>query len=510
MERDKIWDMRRSNIRRNSSFSLLRWVGIGLIILAAFLLTVQLIKFSRIRTNFPSGLMIAGVPVGELDYNEASERILTVFLSPIEVYYGPSAIQIRPASLGFELELESMLAAADKQRTTESFWIGFWNYLWNRAQTTRDIPLQAKFDEEQIAEYLVNEIAARYDQPATPPMPIPGESSFSPGVAGTELDIARSTLQIIQSLESANNRTANLSFSRTSTARPSFELLEIMLKDIVNASAFDGMVEIYLQDLNTNQTLNFVYGKNLEEELPVNIAYSAWSTIKIPVMVTAFRMIEEPYPPKALELIQEMVDLSDNASTDELASTVIDSSLAPLVVTEDLKKLGLNNTFWGGYFYSGAPLLQRFETPANQRTDIDTGPDIYTQTTPRDMGLLLQDIYHCAQFGGGSLIAAFYGEISQAECELMVQYLAMNKIGVLLQAGVPAGTTVAHKHGWAYEVDDGYIHTIGDAGIIYTPGGNYIFSVFAYHPIQALFDPVNLLVANLSAAAYNYFNLQSQ
>jgi hypothetical protein len=49
---------------------------------------------------------------------------------------------------------------------------------------------------------------------------------------------------------------------------------------------------------------------------------------------------------------------------------------------------------------------------------------------------------------------------------------------------------------------------MGNAGIIYTTGGNYIMTVFMYHPVQLLFDPANNLVINLSQAAYNYFNLQ--
>ena len=69
--------------------------------------------------------------------------------------------------------------------------------------------------------------------------------------------------------------------------------------------------------------------------------------------------------------------------------------------------------------------------------------------------------------------------------------------------------TVAHKHGWAYEVDDGYIHTIADAGIVYTPGGDYVLSIFAYHPVQAVFEPVNQLFAKLSQAVYSYYNLTS-
>jgi beta-lactamase class A len=73
---------------------------------------------------------------------------------------------------------------------------------------------------------------------------------------------------------------------------------------------------------------------------------------------------------------------------------VIDSNLAPLIVSEDMDRLGLDNTFWGGHFYVGAPLLrQNFETPANQRTDVNTGPDRYNQTTAADMGMLMEDIY---------------------------------------------------------------------------------------------------------------------
>lgn len=497
-------------MRRNSSFSLIRWLSIGLIIMAVFLLTVELVSYSQIRAAFPAGLKIAGVPVGELDYEHASERLLNVFLSPIEVNYGSAAIQIRPAVLGFEPQLERMLAAADKQRVTESFWIGFWKNLWNQPQSAQDIPLQAKIDEERILSYLRDEISPRYDQPATPPMPIPGESGFYAGAAGTELDMDRAVLQVIQTLESSSNRTVNLTYRRTSVPRPSFLLLEIMLKDIINASPFDGIVEIYLQDLNSNQTLNFVYSQGQEDELPTGIAFSSWSTIKIPVMVTAFTLIEEPHPPEFLDLIEKMVEQSDNDSTDKLASTLIEQYLAPLIVTEDMQTLGLENTFWAGYFYSGATLLRDFKTPANQRTDYNTELDRYAQTTATDMGLLLQDIYFCAERGGGSLIAAFEGKITQNECRLMVEYLALNRIGVLIQAGVPGGITVAHKHGWAYEIDDGYIHTIADVALVYTPGGNYILTIFAHHPIQAVFDPVNILMANLSSAVYNYINLQTQ
>jgi len=53
------------------------------------------------------------------------------------------------------------------------------------------------------------------------------------------------------------------------------------------------------------------------------------------------------------------------------------------------------------------------------------------------------------------------------------------------------------------------IHHMSDAGIVYTPGGNYIVAVYLYHPVQIVFDPVNEMMAKFSRAIYNYFNLTS-
>jgi beta-lactamase class A len=103
------------------------------------------------------------------------------------------------------------------------------------------------------------------------------------------------------------------------------------------------------------------------------------------------------------------------------------------------------------------------------------------------------------------LLAVFPGEITQEECRQMIEYLANNKIGVLIEAGVPDGTRVAHKHGWVSV--NGIINTIGDAGIVYTPGGNYVLVVFLYHPQQLIWEPASKLIADLSRAVYNYYNI---
>ena len=302
----------------------------------------------------------------------------------------------------------------------------------------------------------------------------------------------------------------NLTYSRSTPPKPTIYSLQVLLKQIIELSQFKGTLELYLTDLQTYQNVHFVYQYGTDPPPSPNIAFSGWSTIKIPVMISAFRRLNEPIPDDDMQLMVNMIERSDNDLTDALAANVIDKTLAPKLVTADMETLGLLNTFWGGFFYPGAPLLDIFKTPANQRTDVNTGPDPYDQTSPADLGMLLEDIYQCSTDGGGALVAAFPGEITQTECQQMVTLLSRNDINQMIQAGLPFGTQLAHKHGWAIEAQDGLMHTIGDAGIAYTPGGDFVLVVFVNDPVQAVFPQVNELVATLAKAAYNYFNVPAQ
>ena len=116
---------------RNTSI-FFRIVSILFLSATIILVIVSLINFSRQRNNYPAGMSIGGVPVGGLTPQEASERVLLVYTTPIEAQYGDNLIHIDPAAVGFELDTEAMIAAADLSRTSGSFWGGFWNYLWNQ------------------------------------------------------------------------------------------------------------------------------------------------------------------------------------------------------------------------------------------------------------------------------------------------------------------------------------------------------------------------------------------
>ncbi len=494
----------RTTKRRGSSF--LTWISL-LFFLAALVLTVlQLVRYSRIRANFPDGLVIAGVPVGGLDRQAAAERLLEVYATPVELRYSDAVIHLSPAVVGFELDMESMLAAADLQRVEQSFWSGFWDYLLGRQPRPDPVPLRASYSEERLRAYLTREIMPRYDQPATSARPAVGTVNFLPGTPGTALNVDEAVGLIENALFSTSQRSVDLPLVRTAPPRLPFNNLAVLLQQTIDLSGFEGLASVYLLDLQTAQEIHFAYRQGEYLSVQPDVAFSGTSIIKIPIMVSIFKRIGENPDPEIIKLLEEMIELSGNDPADWLMQRVIDPNLGPLEVTEDMRQLGLENTFMAGYFYFGAPLLVAFETPANQRLDINTDPDLYSQTTTSDIGMLLADIYQCAQNGGGALIAVWGEAITQQECQSMITYLIRNKLPVLLTAGLPEGTQIAHKHGWITD-GTGVIRTMGDAGIIYTPGGNYVMVVFLYDPVQLIWEEASGLIARLSQSVYNYYNL---
>jgi hypothetical protein len=83
---------------------------------------------------------------------------------------------------------------------------------------------------------------------------------------------------------------------------------------------------------------------------------------------------------------------------------------------------------------------------------------------------------------------------------MMIDFLSRNEEGVLIMAGVPQDVEVAHKHGWTTD-------THGDAGIVFSPGGDYVLTMFLWADTEWL--PVSIsfpLIEGISAATFNYFN----
>jgi hypothetical protein len=470
-------------------------------------LTITIVEYNRYTSQpviFPNGSTIAGLPVGGLNQDEAAARLSEFYHLPITLKIENSTLQVLPADLGFSIDAPALANDAASQINR----ISFWQYLWGKQkQAPVTLPLTASVDEDQMRAYLTREIMPRYAQPGSPVSPIPGTTNFQISADSTSLDLNAAVSTLRSALLDSTSRQAELFLTQVSASDAGLNILEAFLHHQMDWIGFDGLIEIYLESTSSGQKLHFA-SQNGQPVTP-DIAFTGASTIKIPIMISVLRALEEPTPEQAVNLLERMIIFSENPPADALMSTYLDEIRGPLMVSEDLEALGMQNTFLAGYFYLGAPVLKLYQTPANTRTDVFLDPDVYNQTVASEVGLLLSSIHTCAEDGSGLLTQTFPGEISQAECQLMVDILSANKIGLLIEAGLPPDAAVAHKHGWVQELD-GVLRSMSDVAIVFTPGEDYVLTIFVYDPIRLDFDKGNRLFARLSQTVYNFFNLDNQ
>jgi hypothetical protein len=408
----------------------------------------------------------------------------------VELHFQETLFFLEPAEISFRLSLEAMLARADSYRTDTSFWTGYWTFLWRRPGNPVEVPIVVEYSTAQLREFL-EDVAARYDLPPTPVSIEPESLRLRSGAPGHNLDVESSLAVIDLALRVPTNRRVVLTVQDNASVAPTTGTLRNLVGRYVEQLDFEGILSLAVVDLETGEELN----------LNADVAYAGLSIMKIPIVLDMYRVLDyEPFPEIA-KLIEGTIVQSSNLHANILLAELGDGdrSSGASVLTTDLQRLGLLDSFMAGYFDQEVqPPVVR--TRSNQRTDINTQPDPFMQTTPADMAALLTMLYQCAQHGGGGLAVAFAGEVTQAECEAVIDLLGRNKIATLIEAGVPEGTTVAHKHGF------GSGDTIADAGIVFSPGGDYVIVIYVWHPVYLEWERSAPMIANISRMAYNYFN----
>ncbi len=250
--------------------------------------------------------------------------------------------------------------------------------------------------------------------------------------------------------------------------------------------------------------LNLATGESIS--LGRDIAYSGMSLIKIPILVEYFRQTYSPPDAREAELIANTMVCSGNYTANELLSIIGDGNpfAGAQQVTDTMRRLGLLNTFIVAPFVIGEP-----EQPAQPVTTLQTeadqtraAPDPYNQSTPEDLGWLLDAVYQCAVHEEGPLIELFPEQFTPTECRQIIEVMSANQINVLTEAGVPIGTRVAHKHGWIAD-------THGDAAIVFTPGGDYVLTMALYQPDWLPYELSWPTMAEIARLVYNAFNPES-
>jgi hypothetical protein len=301
--------------------------------------------------------------------------------------------------------------------------------------------------------------------------------------------VAASRARLASALVSADTETAELVVESQEAPLMDIELLRQLLETRLDDQP-DFIPGIFVKDLQTG------------DELMINaeVAYSGLSVLKIAVLEEAYRSLDQPPSVETAKLISETMTESGNFTANLLLRDVIDdgdSHEAAEKLTASMNRLGLQNTFMAAP-YDEKDVAATITTPANSRTDISTDPDPFIQTTPLDIGVLLEMIYQCSH-SGGALMLTYPETLTADECQEMLKWMSQNRIDNLIEGGVPAGTEVAHKHGWISD-------THADAGLVFTPGGDYVLVIFLHGPEWLQWEESAALIADISSAAYNYFN----
>ena len=486
----------------------------GLLLLAAIVLAmIELARYSSTKDSLQTDLTIAGLQVGGMDANRAQERWEQVYISqPVQLYFGDHLILLNPADVGFRTNSDAMLAEARARSTAATnFWLGFWNYLGRRPVAAVSVPLDADYNEALLREFLTRDLAGYNTQPQRPRFrwEDPDALVFEPGQPGLTLDVDEAMRLIEQALFSMEpeQRVVHLPLVEREAPGADMTVLREAIIQLMEQRGFAW---------NGAQTLASVYIMDLEsgDELSIlaDVAHSAVSTIKIPIMINLFRqqlLVDQD----TAYLLTASILCSENSASNFLMQIPGQGQTVNAQLSDGLRQvsctaqeLGAERTYISAPLRVGDPGLLfeapvcRPQVPAN--ATYNAQPDPYAQTTAEDMGLLLMGIYDCAYHDSG-LKALYPNDITQTECRQMLELLSSNRIDRLIELGVPEGTRVAHKNGWGPE-------TTGDAWIVFSPGGDYIFVMYIYEEDLDQNNVMTIqtweLIEEVSRLTYNFFN----
>jgi beta-lactamase class A len=507
----------------NSAFFLLL-SSIIILLIGVLILGNELVQYSTIYSDanktFENNVIIGGVPVGGISESARLEALNDTYVhQPILLRYNGSPILLSPAEIDFELDTDAMQIAANAQVESD-FWGGFWNYFWRRDQSqTINVALMADYSSGQLRAY-VEELALRYDpQSSTAGFDL-ATYTFQGSTGYTRLDV-NATITLIETAlfePDPAKRVIELPTTTVQGQTPTIETLREAVLQYLNRpdkqlfydNSGNSAVSVFVIDLQTGEEMG----------IQQNVLQTASSTIKIGVIANYFRQQTAEPPANYKFLLAAAVICSDNSS----ANQIMDYPNQPLEyqgirnVNDTICQAGAVNTKINSHLDLGLPedspgipigYYSIVDIPAcpgttvqSVDTNITTDYDRSNYTTAADIGTLLMQMYDCAEYGSG-LHTIFPEEITQTECRWMIEILRGTRFMRFSELGVPLGTDIAHKVGYAGE-------TFGDAAIVFSPGGDYVFVMYVWETDSdnnGLTD-INKwdMIADVSRIVYNYFN----
>ncbi len=463
------------------------WLTIAVAILV-FFLAGEYRSFRLVNRTLPAGMTMAGLSVEEMTRDQALNALDVAFATPLEVMYQDQYLSLSPDSVELSHNNRQTAANLDAMLEGRDGFDGFVAHVLGHSPGPVDVPVAVSYSEERLDDFLTR-VAGNYDQAPREPVPLPASLTFRPGQPGSTLDVQASRARLAATLVSATSQQVELVVQTAEAPPRDMAVLQQLIESVLDGHV--GLVPgIFVKDLETG------------DELGINaqVAYAGLSVLKIAILEETYRVRDLPLSAELNDWISDTVGVSSsNFKANLLLQDVIgggDGYRGAESLTASMNYLGLLDTFMAAPYDEQSVLT--IVTRANSRTDITTQPNPQMQTTPLDMGLLLEMVYQCSQ-GGGTLMAVYPASFTADECNQMIEWMSMNRADSLVEAGVPVGTKVAHKQGFTGD-------THADAALVYSPGGDFVLVVYIHRPQWLEWEESAPLIADIATATFNYFN----
>ena len=463
--------------------------------------------------RLPAGFAAADLPLGGLILEEAEawleEKCLAPLRKPVTLRLNDETILLDASEAVLHIDtapirqrMEALLL--DWPPPHEGIYLG--SALEPTLRVSENVPLLLEVDEAVLGA----ELEALAEPYRVAPIPLTTTTIMSASLAaagvdpywldqqpvvafvapipGRRLDVDAAQSAVVAQLGQRQRASVPLDFLEVPPLESDLALLEAALED--QLARISATVGIYVYDLQADR----------EVAVHAGTIFSGASVMKIAILLQAYRALDEPLTVQVKRDLEEMMINSDNAAANRLMAVggEGDAPQGLQRMTEMLRRLGLPdsylcNTYAGGPRWEGCPPEPR---PV-EAGELETDADEVLQTTPRDMGRLLVYLYECSA-GWGPLLEEFADTITVAECQEMIGLMQRNADVNRLVSGVP-DLPVAHKSGW---IDD----MKADAGIVFSPGGDYVVSIFVWQEEFLSERQSNHWIARLSWMVYSFFN----
>lgn len=433
--------------------------------------------------------LVGGIDVGGLDTQAAAERLnkrLASLTLPLELRVGDATMMVYPEDLELTVPVDALLAEAVAQQ----------------AETTKvRVPLQVELNEELLREKL----RAFSEQTALPPrlelIQATDDISRTFGyVPARRLDVDATVEYLTERLHSPL-ATRRVTLERTPdpkgpVPRPTWSELQEQVEGL--AAEWNGIVGLYLHDMKSGDTIT----------INSDTVFSGASIVKVAILLFAYISLPS-FDAEQQAAINAMIINSDNLKANDVLAAAVGGTgtdaayTGVLSMTEMLAGLGLQHTYmnmpYEGYDYLvGLRGIDIQRGPPQEGSPPFTAADPILRTTPAEISQLFLLIDECSR-GQGDLLTR-YPALSRARCKEMLNLLTKNADTTRMLAGIPAGIRVEHKSGWVQDMH-------ADAGIVRSPGGDYLFTVYLWRDVEELPDIwASPVIADLSRLVYTGYN----